>query len=121
MMRASAAVGGWSTASTRSRRASSSRSRCRLRSLVEATARVEAHGVVPEELALAPLGHIPGEHPLHRLREVALAVRVVRCVHQHILTDEIDDCVGELLAFRDLDALEIAPAFHVAARLRLER
>src|SRR5581483_7172936 len=57
-------VGGCSTASTRSRRASSSRRRCRLRWLVEATARVEAYGVVPEELALAPLGHLPGEHPL---------------------------------------------------------
>src|SRR5689334_539822 len=102
MMRASAAVGGWSTASTRSRRARSSRRRCLLRWLVEATARVEAHGVVPEELALAPFGHVPGQHPLDRLGEVALAVRIVRRVHQHILAHEIDDRVGELLALRDL-------------------
>src|SRR3954454_2532169 len=121
MMRASAAVGGCSTESTRSRRARSSRRRRRLPVLVVATARVEAHGVVPEELLLAPLGHVPGEHLLDRLREVALAARIVGGVHQHVLADEIDHRVGELLAFRDLDALEVAATHYVLARLLLER
>src|ERR1041384_7573880 len=121
MMRASAAVGGCSTERTRSFRASSARSRRDFDGLGEATARVEPHGVVPEELALACLGHLPGAHLLHRLREVALAVRIVGGVHQHVLADEIDDRVGEPLALGDLDALEIAPAGDVLARLRLER
>src|SRR5436189_119768 len=121
MMRASAAVGGCSTAATRSRLASSCRRRSRLPWLVEATARVETHGVIPEELALAALGHVPREHALDGAREVALAVRIVGRVHQHVLADEVDDGVGELLAFRDLDALEIAAALHVVARHRLER
>src|SRR5438105_3711801 len=120
MTRASAAVGGCSTLRTRSRRASSSRRRSDFRLLAKATARVEAHGVVPEELALAQLGHVPGEHFLDRLREMALAVRIVGGVHEHVLADEIDDRVGELFALGDLDTLEIAAALHILARLCLE-
>src|SRR3954464_3742481 len=112
--RASAAVGGWSTARTRPLRARRSRRR---RDLLEATARVEAHGVVPEELALPLLRHVPGEHLLHRFREVALAMRIVGGIHQHVLADKVDDRIGELLAFGDLDALKVAAARDVLARL----
>src|SRR5207253_6654876 len=120
MMRASAAVGGCRTERTRSLRASSARKDRDLAELAEATARVEAHGVVPEELALARLGHLPGEHLLHRLREMAFAVRIVRGVHQHVFAQEIDHGIGELFPFRNLDALEIAAAGDVLARFRLE-
>src|SRR3954465_192339 len=112
--RASAAVGGCNTERTRSLRASSSRRRF---DLLEATACVKAHRVIPEELALSLLRHVPREHLFHGLGEVALAVRIVRGVHEHVLADEIDHRVGELLAFRDLDALEVAPAGDVLARL----
>src|SRR6476646_2728081 len=121
MMRASAAVGGCSTVSTRSLRARSSRRRFAFGLLAEATARVEPHRVVPEELALALLRHVPGEHLLHRFREVALAVRVIGGVHQHVLADEVDHRVGELLALGNFDALEIAAAADIVARPRLQR
>src|SRR5258706_7094940 len=117
MMRASAAVGGCSTVSTRSLRASSSRS---LFALLEPGACIEPHRVVPEELALAVLRHLPVEHHADRFREVALAVRIVGGVHQHVLADEVDHRVGELLAFGNLDALEVASAHHVFARLARE-
>src|SRR5438874_9053382 len=120
MMRASAAVGGCNTLSTRSLRARSSRRRRDLGLLVEATARVEAHGVVPEKLLLAPLGHVPGEYLLDRFRKMALAVRVVGGVHQDVFADQIDHCIGELLALRDFDTLEVAAAHHVLARLLRE-
>src|SRR3954469_6579488 len=115
--RASAAVGGWSTERTRPLRARRSRRR---RDLLEATARVEAHGVVPEKLALPLLRHVPGEHLLHGFREVALAVRVVGGIHQHFFADEVDHRVGKLFAFWNLDALEVAAARDVFARLRLQ-
>src|SRR4029079_13870700 len=115
--RARAAVGGCRTARTRSLRASSSRRRF---DLLEATARVEAHGVIPEELALALLRHVPGEHLLHRFGEVAFAMWVVGRVHQDVLADEVDDRIGQLLALGYLDRLEVAPAGDVRARLRLE-
>src|SRR3954464_1718903 len=121
MMRASAAVGGCSTERTRSLRASSSRRRTDFGLLLEATAGVQPHGVVPEELSLARLGHVPSEHHPDGLREMAFPVRIVRGVHQHVLADEVDHRVGELVPFWDLDALEVAAAGHVVARLRLER
>src|SRR5436190_1745325 len=95
MMRPSAAVGGCSTVSTRSLRPRSSRS---LLDLLEPGACIEPHCVVPEELALARLGHLPVEDHADRLGEMAFAVRVIGCIHEHVLPDEVDHGVGELLA-----------------------
>src|SRR4051794_40394018 len=118
--RASAAVGGCSTDSTRPLRASSSRRRTDFGFLAVATAGVQAHRVVPEQLVLARLGHVPAHHLLHRLGEMAFAVGIVGGVHQHVLADEVDHRVGELAALGDLDALEVAAAHHVLARLVLQ-
>src|SRR5438093_12721623 len=128
------ALGAPSTARTRSLRASRVRSfvegrgprsgtiggrddarRC----AVEAT--VEAGGVVPEELALRRLWQIPRHHRVHRLWKPALAVRVVRGVHQDVLAQELDDGLRQLDAFRHLDGLEEATRRHVVARALLER
>src|SRR5439155_23027837 len=128
------ALGAPSTARTRSLRASRVRSfvegrgprsgtiggrddarRC----AVEAT--VEAGGVVPEELALRRLWQIPRHHRVHRLWKPALAVRVVRGVHQDVLAQELDDGLRQLDAFRHLDSLKETTRGDVVARLVFER
>src|SRR6516164_5273000 len=81
---------------------------------------VEADSVTPEERAL-PLGvHLPVQHERDGLGEMALAMRIVRRIHQHVIADQIDDGVRQPGAFRDLDALKIAPAGDVIARLTRE-
>src|SRR3954469_25619580 len=100
MMRPSAAVGGCSNVRPQSLRPRSSRS---LLDLLEPGACIEPHCVVPEELALARLGHLPVEHHAHRLGEMTFAVRVIRGIHQHVLADEVDHRIGELLALGNLD------------------
>src|SRR5277367_1912781 len=77
---------------------------------------VEAGGVVPEELSLSLCIHRPVRYQRDRLGEVALAVRIVRGVHQHMIAYQIDDGVGQLGALRDLNALEIMAAGDVFAR-----
>src|SRR6266849_2718267 len=86
----------------------------------QAGARVEPDGVVPEELALAFGRHVPAEHRCRRFRKPALAVRVVRAVHQYVFAQELDHGVGQPLAFGDLDALEIAAAQNIFAGLVLQ-
>src|SRR5262245_43106214 len=111
------ALGVPSTASTRSSRARSDRSREDARETWRSgtswrrsshwpEAAVEAQRVVPEQFALLALGQVPRHHRVHRFRKPALAVRIVGCVHQDVLTKELDDCLGELDTFRHLDGLE---------------
>src|SRR5947207_741091 len=89
--------------------------------LREAGTRVEPRRVVPQQFALARLGHIPAEDDAGRLREMALGVRVIRGIHQHVLAEQVAYRVGDRGALRDLDALEIAPARHIVARALLQR
>src|SRR5262245_5222037 len=58
-------------------------------------ARVVADRVVPEELAPARLRHLPSHYDLDRVREMALAVRIVGGVHEHVLANEVDDRIRE--------------------------
>src|SRR5215467_12025003 len=51
---------------------------------------------------------------------MAFAMRIVRRIHQHVVADQIDDCVCQPGALRDFDALEIAPASNVLTRLMCE-
>ena len=48
---------------------------------------------------------------------MAFDVRIVRRIHQDVIADQVDDGIGQLGAFGDLDALEIPPASNVVARL----
>src|SRR2546428_4112132 len=127
------ALGVPSTASTRSSGARSDRSledgrgarrsgtgrRRVYRRWSEAT--VESQRIVPEQLALRGLRQIPGHHRVHRFREPAFAVRVVRRVHQDIFAQELDDGLRQLDAFGHLDDLEEATGGDVVARPLLER
>src|SRR2546427_307831 len=127
------ALGVPSTASTRSSRARSDRSRVDARGAVRSgtsrsrggrrgrEAAIEPERVVPEELALLALRQVPRHHRVHRLREPALAVRVVRGVHQDVLAEKLDDGLRQLDAFGHLDGLEEAPGGDVVARRLLER
>src|SRR5215475_10692147 len=134
MMVACAALGIPRTARTRSSRTRSARSRvearagpsgtCRARargrrSAVEAA--IEPRGIVPEELALLSLRQIPRHHGLDRLREPALAVRIVRGVHQDVLAEQLDHGPGQLDALGHLDRLKEAPGGDVVARLARQR
>ena len=56
--------------------------------------RIEPDGIVPQELALPLSVHLPIQHQRHRFGEVALTVRIVRGVHQHVIANQIDDGVG---------------------------
>src|SRR4030095_5917333 len=127
------ALGVPSTASTRSSRArrdrrredargaarsGTSRSRGDRRGLEAA---IEPQRVVPEELALLALRQVPRHHRVHRLRKPALAVGIIRRVHQDVLAEELDDGLRELDAFGHLDGLEEAPRRDVLARPPLER
>src|SRR6516165_2545445 len=78
-------------------------------------ARIEPNCVVPEHLALPLAIHLPVQHERDGLGEMALAMRIVRRIHQHVIADQIDDGVRQPGAFRDLDALEIASASDVVA------
>src|SRR5262249_48881778 len=69
---------------------------------------VEPSRVVPEALAPGGLRQVPAQHGLDRSGEPALAVGIVRGVHQHVLADQVDDGPGEGAALGDLDALEVA-------------
>src|SRR5262249_21094617 len=118
-------------ARTRSSRASSARRRVEARrcapsgtsrrgpgdrrSAIEAA--VETRGVVPEKLALHRLCEIPRHDGLDRLRKPALAVRIVRRVHQDVFAEELDDGPRQLDTFRHLDRLKEATRRDVLARL----
>src|SRR5262245_7713997 len=126
------ALGVPSTASTRSSRARSDRSREDARDTWRSgtswgrnsrwrEAAVEAQRVVPEQLALLALGQVPRHHRVDRFRKPALAVRVVGCIHQDVLTQELDHSLGQLDAFRHLDGLEESAGGDVVARPSLER
>src|SRR6516165_379560 len=80
-------------------------------------ARIEPNCVVPEHLALPLAIHLPVQYKRDRLGEVALAVRIIRGIHQHVIADQIDDGVRQPGALWDFDALEVAPASDVLARL----
>src|SRR5436309_1064123 len=127
------ALGVPSTASTRSSRASSDRSRedarrtwrtatspgRRARRWREAA--IEPQRIVPEQLAPHPFRQVPRHHRVHRLRKPALAVRVIRRVHQDVLAQELDDGLRQLDAFRHLDGLKEAAGGDVVARPQLEQ
>src|SRR5215471_9021088 len=81
------------------------------------SARIEPNCVVPEQLALPLAIHLPVQHERDRLGEMALAMRIIRRIHQHEVADQIDDGVRQPRALRGFDALEIAPASDVLARL----
>src|SRR5215472_14234796 len=81
---------------------------------------IKADCVVPEELALPLAIHLPVQHERDRLGKMALAVRIVRGVHQHAVAHQIDHGVCQPGALRDFDALTIAPASDVIARLTRE-
>src|SRR6476659_3933987 len=77
---------------------------------------IEADGIVPEELALPLRVHHPVQYERDGLWKVGFAMRIVRRIHQDMIADQVDDGVGQLGTFRDLDALEIPPASNVLAR-----
>src|SRR6266404_5312527 len=82
----------------------------------------EPVGVAAEELLLRlRLEALPGEDVVDRVGELALGVRVVGGVHQHVVTEELGDMIEHVLAFVMLDAAEEPPARHVFAWRVLER
>src|SRR4029450_8346317 len=127
------ALGVPSTASTRSSGARRARSRDAPRGAARSgtsrsrgdrrgrEAAIEPERVVPEELLLLALRQVPRQHRVHRLRKPALAVGIVRRVHQDVLTEELDDGLRQLDAFGHLDRLEEAPGGDVVARPLHER
>src|SRR3984893_17839040 len=97
---------------------SSKRAACYLRrlGLLE-----EPVGVAAEQLLLGlRVKALPGEDVVDRVGELTLRVRVIRGVHQHVVTEEVGDIVEHVLAFVVLDAAEKPAARHVFARLLLE-
>src|SRR5271169_4314278 len=81
----------------------------------------EPVGVAAEKLFLClRLEALPGEDVVDRVGELALRVRVVGSVHQHVVTEELSDKVEHVLPFVVLDAAEEPAARHVFAGLLLE-
>src|SRR5262249_23081379 len=127
------ALGVPSTASTRSSRARRERRRGDARGALRlgtsrsrggrrgGEAAIEPEGVVPEELALLALGKVPRHHRVHRPWKPALAVGIIRRVHQDVFAEELDDGLRELDALGHLDGLEEAPGGDVITRPMLER
>ena len=55
--------------------------------------RIEPDGIVPQQLALPLTVHVPLHHERDRLGKVALAMRIIRRIHQYVIADQINDCV----------------------------
>src|SRR5260370_13068043 len=84
--------------------------------------RVASRRVVPEQFVPARLGdRAPAQHRLDGLRKPALRVRVVRGEHQRILAERLDGVAQRLLAFVELDALEVLRSADVFAGLPAQR
>ena len=81
----------------------------------------EMAGVLPQQLP-PPVG--PEARPLqdvrHRVRKLALRMRIIRGVHQHVVAQKLRDMFEHVLALMVLDAAEEPAAFHVFARLHLQ-
>src|SRR5215469_7238905 len=81
----------------------------------------EPVGVAAEKLfRRLRLQALPGEDVVDRVGELALRMRIVGGVHQHVVTQEMGDIVEHVLAFVVLDAAEEPAARHVFAGLVLE-
>src|SRR5690242_3434152 len=78
--------------------------------LLVAATRIKPHGIVPEQLAAALFGHLPGHDTINRLWKIAFAMRIVRAEHQHMLAEKIDGRIRHLLSLENIYALEVPSA-----------
>src|SRR5215213_6462874 len=81
---------------------------------------IEGDGVVPEQLPLELVGHVPIHHRLDGLRKPALTMWVIGGVHQDSIAQKVDDGARHARSFGHLDTLEISAALDVFTGLVLE-
>src|SRR5579864_7524613 len=83
---------------------------------------VKAHWVFPEHLPFLVAGQrFPSEEMVDRVGETAFRMRIVGCVHQYVVTQEVGHHLNHIFAFVHFEACEETAAGYVFADLVLER